>query len=358
MVMRRFCSSGSVSRMLVESSTLPSRFVAPTAWRRLSTRVVFPDPPCPTTATLRIFSGCMRANVALASACALIVFGAMSGHSKWSQIKRQKGAADVKKGVVFTKMTREIMLAAREGGGDPDANFRLRLAVDRARAVNMPHANIQRAIERATGGGDGAPLESIVYEGYAPGGVSVMVEAATDNRNRTASEVRAAFTKNGGKLGESGSVQWLFEQKGVIEIDAGKRSPDDVSLTAIDSGAEDVETDGSLVTAYTTPSAFEKVKKALETAGIAVASAEISMPSTTCRKSTRTSTSPTRSFSTPSRSTVLGIDPGTTGMGYALLSLDSDPARLIAHGLVPTPRLGSTAEKLLAIAEALDELIG
>jgi YebC/PmpR family DNA-binding regulatory protein len=208
----------------------------------------------------------------------------MSGHSKWSQIKRQKGAADVKKGVVFTKMTREIMLAAREGGGDVEANFRLRLAVDRARAVNMPHLNIQRAIERATGGADGAQLESIVYEGYAPGGVSVMVEAATDNRNRTASEVRAAFTKNGGKLGESGSVQWLFEQKGVIEIDAGKRSPDDVSLTAIDSGAEDVETDGSLVTAYTTPSSFEKVKTALEKAGIKVASAEISMrPTTTVR---------------------------------------------------------------------------
>ena len=131
----------------------------------------------------------------------------MSGHSKWSQIKRQKGAADVKKGVVFTKMTREIMLAAREGGGDVEANFRLRLAVDRARAVNMPHGNIQRAIDRATGADGGAALESIVYEGYAPGGVSVMVEAATDNRNRTASEVRAAFTKNGGKLGESGSVQ-------------------------------------------------------------------------------------------------------------------------------------------------------
>jgi len=188
----------------------------------------------------------------------------MSGHSKWSQIKRQKGAADVKRGVVFTKMTREIMLAAREGGGDPEANFRLRLALDRARAVNMPHANIQRAIDRATGADGGAALESIVYEGYAPGGVSVMVEAATDNRNRTASEIRAAFTRNGGKLGESGSVQWLFEQKGIIEIDAGKRSPDDVSLT--------------------TPGSFEKVKAALEKAGIAVASAEISMrPTTTVR---------------------------------------------------------------------------
>jgi len=208
----------------------------------------------------------------------------MSGHSKWSTIKRQKGAADVKRGIVFTKMTREIMLAAREGGGDPESNFRLRLAIDRARGVNMPHANIQRAIDRATGGSDGASLESIVYEGYAPGGVSVMVEAATDNRNRTASEVRATFTRNGGKLGESGSVQWIFEQKGVIEITAAKRSADDISLVAIDAGAEDVEVDGTLVIVYTTPAAFEQVKTALEKDGLTAASAEISMrPTTTVR---------------------------------------------------------------------------
>ena len=208
----------------------------------------------------------------------------MSGHSKWSQIKRQKGAADVKRGALFTKMTREIMLSAREGGGDPDGNFRLRLAIDRARAVNVPMVNIQRAIDRATGAGDGVPLESIVYEGYGPGGVSVMVEAATDNRNRTASEVRAAFTKHNGKLGESGSVQWLFEQKGVIEIsteDAG-RDADDISLLAIDVGAEDVEVDGTAVTVYTAPSAFERVRKALDAAKIPVADAEISMrPSNT-----------------------------------------------------------------------------
>lgn len=211
----------------------------------------------------------------------------MSGHSKWSQIKRQKGAADVKRGVVFTKMAREIMLAAREGGGDPDANFRLRLAVDRARAVNMPHANIQRAIERATGGGEGAALESIVYEGYGPGGVSIMVEAATDNRNRTASEVRAAFTRHNGKLGESGSVQWLFEQKGVIEIDRtaqGGKTAEDIELLAIDAGAEDVETDGDLVTVYTPPAAFERVTSALEGAGLKSESAEVSMrPSSTVR---------------------------------------------------------------------------
>jgi len=208
----------------------------------------------------------------------------MSGHSKWSQIKRQKGAADVKRGVVFTKMTRELMLAAKEGGPNPDANFRLRLAMDRARAVNMPHSNIQRAIDRATGGGEGAAIESIVYEGYAPGGVSIMVEAATDNRNRTASEVRAAFTRHGGKLGESGSVQWIFEQKGIVEIDAAGRSSDEVVLIAIDAGAEDVEVDGSLVTVYTTPAAFERVKAALEESGVKVASAELSMrPTTTVR---------------------------------------------------------------------------
>src|SRR5438270_3547611 len=208
---------------------------------------------------------------------ALLVSPAMSGHSKWSQIKRQKGAADVKRGVVFTKMTKEIMLAAKEGGGDPDANFRLRLAMDRARAVNMPRDNIQRAIDRATGGGEGAALESIVYEGYAPGGVSVMVETATDNRNRTVSEIRSAFTKHGGKLGESGSVQWLFEQKGVIEIDAKGKDRDTIELAAIDAGAEDVEADGSLITVYTTPAAFERVKKALEAAKIPVASAELSL---------------------------------------------------------------------------------
>jgi YebC/PmpR family DNA-binding regulatory protein len=201
----------------------------------------------------------------------------MSGHSKWSQIKRQKGAADVKKGALFTKLTREIMLAAREGGGNPEANFRLRLAIDRAREVNMPHANIDRAVDKATGGGDGAQIESALYEGYAPGGVSVMVEAATDNRSRTASEVRAAFSKHGGKLGEPGSVQWLFEQKGIIEIDAAGRSVDEVQLVAIDAGAEDVEVDGSLITVYTTPTAFERVKKAIEAAAIPISSAEISM---------------------------------------------------------------------------------
>lgn len=208
----------------------------------------------------------------------------MSGHSKWSQIKRQKGVADIKRGIVFTKMTREIMLAAREGGGDPNANFRLRLAIERARGVNMPLANIQRAIDRATGAGEGAPLESILYEGYGPGGVSIMVEAATDNRNRTASEVRSTFVRHGGKLGESGSVQWLFEQKGIIEIDASGRDGDEIALLAIDAGAEDVETDGGLITVYTAPQAFERVRGALDAAGLRTTSAEVSLrPSSTVR---------------------------------------------------------------------------
>ena len=208
----------------------------------------------------------------------------MSGHSKWSQIKRQKGAADIKRGIVFTKMTREIMLAAREGGGDPVANFRLRLAIDRARAVNMPRDNIERAIDRATGSGEGAQLESIVYEGYGPGGVSIMVEAATDNRNRTASEVRAAFTRHNGKLGESGSVQWIFEQKGILEIDAAGKDAEEIGLMAIDAGAEDVETEDELLTVYTAPPVFEKVKGELERAGLKIASAEVSMrPTSTIR---------------------------------------------------------------------------
>lgn len=208
----------------------------------------------------------------------------MSGHSKWSQIKRQKGAADTKRGDLFTKMTREVMLAAKEGGPNPDANFRLRLAMDRARSVNMPKDGIQRAIDRATRGGEGATLESVIYEGYGPGGVSVMVEATTDNRNRTASEIRAAFTRHNGKLGESGSVQWLFEQKGLIEIDAAGPAGDDASLVAIDAGAEDVQTEGALVTVYAAPRDFERVKRALEQAGITPASAELSMrPTSTVR---------------------------------------------------------------------------
>jgi YebC/PmpR family DNA-binding regulatory protein len=202
----------------------------------------------------------------------------MSGHSKWSTIKRQKGANDAKRGALFTKVTREIMVAARAGGGDPDGNFRLRLAMDKARSVNMPLDNIKRAIEKATGGGEGVEYEEIVYEGYGPGGVAVLVEAATDNRNRTAADVRSIFTKAGGQLAGSGAVAWQFEPRGLITVPATTNDADTVALAAIDAGAEDVDTsDAERVEVYTTPGDLEKVRAALDRAGIPVESAESAM---------------------------------------------------------------------------------
>jgi YebC/PmpR family DNA-binding regulatory protein len=201
----------------------------------------------------------------------------MSGHSKWSTIKRQKGAHDAKRGAVFTKVAREIMVAARAGGGDPDANYRLRLAIDKARGVNMPLDNIKRAIERATGAGEGEQFEEITYEGYGPGGVAILVETATDNRNRTAADVRALFTKAGGQLAGSGAVAWQFEQRGLIAVAAGS-DPDEVALQAIDAGAADVDTtDPERVEVYTDPADLEAVRKALDAAGVAVESAEQAM---------------------------------------------------------------------------------
>lgn len=167
----------------------------------------------------------------------------MSGHSKWSTIKRKKGAADAKRGQLFTKLTREIMMSAREGGADSETNFRLRLAVQKARAENMPIDNIQRAIQRGSGvGGDGgATYEEMTYEGYGPNGVAMIVQTLTDNRNRTVAEVRAAFTKAGGSLGEAGSVGWMFDPKGLIVIDPQRgQDADEITLAAIDAGAEDV----------------------------------------------------------------------------------------------------------------------
>ncbi len=202
----------------------------------------------------------------------------MSGHSKWSTIKRQKGANDAKRGAVFTKVAREIMVAARAGGGDPDANFRLRLAMDKARSVNMPQDNIKRAIEKATGGGEADQFEEIVYEGYGPGGVAVLVEAATDNRNRTAADVRSIFTKAGGQLAGSGAVAWQFEPRGLITVPASSSDADDVALAAIDAGADDVDTsDAERVEVYTSPGELERVRKALDTAGIPIESAESAM---------------------------------------------------------------------------------
>ena len=164
----------------------------------------------------------------------------MSGHSKWSQIKRQKGVNDAKRGQVFTRLGREIAMAARESGGDPDANFRLRLAVQRARESNMPADNIDRAIKRGIGGGESGDLDEIVYEGYGPGGGAVIVQVMTDNRNRTVGEVRNVFTKNGGNLGESGSVAWQFEDRGVITVAVNGHDIEELELLAIDAGAVDV----------------------------------------------------------------------------------------------------------------------
>jgi YebC/PmpR family DNA-binding regulatory protein len=202
----------------------------------------------------------------------------MSGHSKWSTIKRQKGVTDAKRGALFTKVAREISVAARPGGGDPDANYRLRLAIEKARSVNMPADNIKRTIDKATGGGEAEQFEEIVYEGYGPGGVAVLVEAQTDNRNRTAAEVRSVFTKAGGQLAGSGAVAWQFEPRGMISVARNGVDVDEVTLSAIDAGAEDVDTDDDeVIGIYTTPGELEAVRRALEAAGVAVESAEATM---------------------------------------------------------------------------------
>lgn len=201
----------------------------------------------------------------------------MSGHSKWSQIKRQKGANDAKRGAVFTKVGREIAIAARVGGADPEANFKLRLAVEKARSVNMPADNIKRAIERAAGAGEAEQFEEVVYEGYGPGGVAVLVEAATDNRNRTAAEVRAIFTKAGGQLAGSGAVAWQFAPQGVITVPRDGHDADEVALMAIDAGAEDVHTEDDPIEVLTRPADVEGVRRALEGAGVKVDTAEVSM---------------------------------------------------------------------------------
>ena len=177
----------------------------------------------------------------------------MSGHSKWHTIRRSKGAADQRRGQLFTKLARDITIATREGGGgDPDMNFRLRLAVDKARANNMPNDSIQRSIDRGLGKGNEAALEEVYYEGYAPGGVAIIIETATDNRNRTNSEVRATVNKAGGNPGEPGSVSWMFELKGVITVDLTntKFDPDEVMLIAIDAGADDVDNSDGVLEVY------------------------------------------------------------------------------------------------------------
>ena len=209
----------------------------------------------------------------------------MSGHSKWHSIRRSKGVTDQKRGVLFTKLAREISIAAREGMPDVDMNFRLRLAVERARAANMPSDNIQRAIDRAAGKGNEAAIEELFYEGYASGGVAVIVHAATDNRNRTAAEVRAVFNKYGGALGETGSVGWMFENKGLImlEMPAGKVfDPEEVMMQVIDAGADDVQIEERDVEVYTDPAELNNVRLALTKTGLPITTAERTMkPKTT-----------------------------------------------------------------------------
>ncbi len=201
----------------------------------------------------------------------------MSGHSKWSSIKRQKGVNDVKRGAIFTKIGREIGMAARAGGGDPDANYKLRLAVDKARAVNMPADTIKRAIDKAVGSGEAEQYEEIIYEGYGPGGVAILVEAATDNKNRTAAEVRSLFSKAGGQLAGTGAVAWQFETRGIVYITRDGQDPDDIALAAIDAGADDVDTEGDPLEIVTEPGNLEAVRTALEGTGVTIESAEVAM---------------------------------------------------------------------------------
>lgn len=203
----------------------------------------------------------------------------MSGHSKWSTIKRAKGANDAKRGQLFTKLTRDIAIAVRQGGGgDPDMNYRLRLAVDKAKGSNMPLDTIERAISRAAGGGDAADdLQSALYEGYGPGGIAIILEALTSNRNRTASEVRATFAKSGGSLGETGCVGWNFESKGVICLNVEEAMAEEIAMAAIEAEAEDVIVEGGYVEIYTQPENLESVRKSLESQEISTDSVEISM---------------------------------------------------------------------------------
>jgi YebC/PmpR family DNA-binding regulatory protein len=201
----------------------------------------------------------------------------MSGHSKWSTIKRKKGAADARRGALFTKLSRELIIAAREGGGDPAVNFRLRLAVQRAKSANMPNDNIERAIAKATGGGEGDTYNEIMFEGYGPGGAAILVSTLTDNRNRTVAEVRHQFTRAGGNLGETGSVGWQFEAKGLISVNVNGGDAEEIALQAIDAGAEDVDVQGDSIEIRTEPSGLEAVRQQLEAAGLEIENADYAM---------------------------------------------------------------------------------
>jgi YebC/PmpR family DNA-binding regulatory protein len=201
----------------------------------------------------------------------------MSGHSKWSSIKHKKAAADAKRGQQFTKLARAITVAAREGGGDPDGNPTLATAIQKARDASMPKDNIQRAVDRGTGAGaDADAIERVIFEGYGPAGVAVLVEALTDNRNRTSADVRHAFTRHNGSLGEPGSVAWIFEKRGAIVVDGNRYGEDDL-IAAIDAGAEDVREDGDLLRVITDPGDLSAVRTVLEESGVEIQSSDVAM---------------------------------------------------------------------------------
>jgi YebC/PmpR family DNA-binding regulatory protein len=201
----------------------------------------------------------------------------MSGHSKWAQIKRQKGVADARRGQLFTKLAREIIVAVREGGDNPEANFRLRLAIQKARDNNMPLDNIERAIKRGSGQTEGTGLVEMTLEGYGPSGAAILVQALSDNRNRTLQEVRNIFTRHGGNLGEAGCVAWLFDSRGLITIETNSQDAEELALEAIDTGAEDVKMEDGYIEVYTKPAELEKVRETLEAKNLTIASAELSM---------------------------------------------------------------------------------
>jgi YebC/PmpR family DNA-binding regulatory protein len=206
----------------------------------------------------------------------------MSGHNKWSSIKHKKGAADAKRGKLFTRYTREIITAARSGSGDVTNNPRLRAAVAAAKSVNMPNANIEKAIKRGTGEIEGAVYEEFIYEGYGQNGVAIMVEVMTDNKNRTVAEVRHVFSKYGGSLAESGAVSWVFNQKGYIEIEAPDMNEDDAIMTALEAGAEDAEFEDGVLSVYTSVGDFHVVMGYLEKEGFSISKAELTrIPTTT-----------------------------------------------------------------------------
>ncbi len=208
----------------------------------------------------------------------------MSGHSKWATIKHKKGALDAKRGKIFTRLIKEIMVAAKAGGGDPDGNPRLRTAILAAKSENMPNDNIARAVKRGTGEIEGAQYEDITYEGYGPGGVAIIVDVLTDNRNRAVSEIRHAFSKNGGNLGESGSVSFMFAKKGLIVVEKSAASEDKLTEVVLDAGAEDLAGDGDYWEITTAPNDFQAVSDAVKAAGIKPESAEITMVPSTYQK--------------------------------------------------------------------------